>query len=42
MAARREDGMKYRARKAGEQERNERREGRRREEDELAVTKVFA
>jgi ribosome biogenesis protein BRX1 len=42
LAARRADGLKYRARKLGEQERNERREARRREEDELAVAKVFA
>ena len=41
-AARRAEGMKYRVRKEGEVERNERREDRRREEDELAVTKVFA
>lgn len=41
-AARREEGMKYRVRKADEEERTVRREARRREEDELAVTKVFA
>jgi len=42
LAARRVDGLKYRARKLDEQERQERRETRRREEDELAVVKVFA
>jgi ribosome biogenesis protein BRX1 len=36
------DGLKYRARKLDEHERQERREARRREEDELAVVKVFA
>lgn len=41
-ATRREEGMKYRVRKADEGERNERREARRREEDEFGVTKVFS
>jgi ribosome biogenesis protein BRX1 len=42
LATRRADGLKYRARKLDEQERQERREARRRGEDELAVTNVFA
>ncbi|KAF8320109.1 Brix-domain-containing protein [Clavulina sp. PMI_390] len=41
-AARRADGIKYQARKYDESERSDRREARRREEDELAVTKVFS
>jgi len=39
---RKEKGNKYRIRKDTQIERSERREGRRREEDELAVSKVFA
>ena len=41
-AIRREKGDKYKKRKDTEAERSERREDRRREEDELAVHKVFA
>lgn len=41
-AARREKGSKYRIRKDTETQRFERREDRRRDEDELAVRKVFA
>ncbi|KAH8117188.1 ribosome biogenesis protein BRX1 [Phellopilus nigrolimitatus] len=41
-SVRREKGEKYRIRKETDMERHERREDRRREEDELAVHKVFA
>lgn len=41
-AARRAKGEKYRIRKGVESERSDRREMRRRPEDELAVSKVFA
>ena len=41
-AYRRAKGEKYRIRKDAEAERADRREDRRREEDELAVHKVFA
>ena len=41
-AQRREKGDKYGKRKTAEGERAERKERRKREEDELAVSKVFA
>lgn len=41
-ALNREKGNKYKVRKFAEEERSGRREGRRLEEDELAVAKVFA
>ncbi|KAL6301768.1 Brix domain-containing protein [Sparassis latifolia] len=42
MAQKREKGNKYKSRKHAQLERSSRKEGRRREEDELAVAKVFS